>query len=413
MKTPSSVFIGNVIVGHVKRRLIPAICSVALLGTISQVSGSIIAYEGFNYTVGSQSVGRTGVVPGWNGGIGWAGPWEDTAPDPNDAFVNPASSTDLAVSDILAGSLSYTDSVGHVLVTSGNMLHNSGTNAAATSRPARNLAAFVITNGTTTWMSFLGKRTGDISPTGFYDRGANFSLFNTNTWGTNTSGRLAFGESSGTATGQSNDTWGVVPLGTGSLRRQSSLMFTNLALVVVRIDHHDDDDPTTTTASTNDFDDLYIWLNPTNLAVQPDISLAFTNILSTETNATGVPTGIDMAFNRVVMFGGNPNASNPGAEWLFDELRIGTTYADVVPFTGGPPANVPARWTSIVPSGGGMSLTITGAASASFTVERSFNLANTNWTSIGNVNLNGSGVGTFNDTDPVATNQARFYRAKQ
>src|ERR1041385_141463 len=169
MKTPSSAF------SILKTRLTPAVCGMALLGMIAQVSGSIIAYEGFNYTIGSQAVGRSGIIADWNGGIGWAGPWEDIAPDPNDAFVNPASSTDLAVSDILAGSLSYTDSVGHVLVTSGNMLHNSGTNNTATSRPARNLAAFVMTNGTTTWISFLGQRTG--SPT--YDRGANVSLFNT------------------------------------------------------------------------------------------------------------------------------------------------------------------------------------------------------------------------------------------
>src|SRR5262245_29871161 len=141
MKTPSSVFMTNL-----KIRLMPAVCGMALLGTIAQVSGSIIAYEGFSYTVGSQALGRSGVIADWNGGIGWAGPWEDTAPDPVDPFVNPASSTQDSASDILAGSLSYTDSVGHVLVTSGNMLHNSGTNNIATSRPARNLATNVMTN---------------------------------------------------------------------------------------------------------------------------------------------------------------------------------------------------------------------------------------------------------------------------
>src|ERR1041385_5121909 len=83
MKTPSSAF------SILKTRLTPAVCGMALLGTIAQVSGSIIAYEGFNYTVGSQAVGRSGIITDWNGGIGWAGPWEDIAPDPNDAFVNP------------------------------------------------------------------------------------------------------------------------------------------------------------------------------------------------------------------------------------------------------------------------------------------------------------------------------------
>jgi hypothetical protein len=393
--------------------LIGVACLLATLGITSSALGALIAYEGFDYTVGSQSIGRSGIVTDWNGGTGWAGPWEDIPPDPNgvDPFVNPASSTLDAASTILAGSLGYTDLDGRILVTSGNMLHNSGTNLNATSRPARNLAAFAITNGTTVWISFVGKRTGASNETtGGYDRGANFSLFNTNTWGTNTSGRLAFGESSGTVAAQTNDTWGVVPLGTGSLRRHSTYHFTNQALVVVRIDFHDDDDPTTV-SDTNNFDDLYIWLNPTNLAVEPNISLAFTNILSTETNGAGVPNGIDMAFNRIVMFAGNLSGANPAAEWLFDELRIGNSYADVVPFVGGPPSISP-RFTAIVPSGGGMSLTVTGAPNTTLTMELNLNLSTPTWNNIGSVNLNGSGIGTFNDTDPSATNQARFYRAK-
>jgi hypothetical protein len=409
MKSPSSIFkknSGSFFTG--------VLTCLAMIGAAANALGGLIAYEGFDYTVGSQSVGRSGVVADWNGGTGWAGPWEDIPPDPNgvDPNVNPASSTDGAVSDILPGSLSYTDIVGHVLVTAGNMLHNSGTNNNATSRPARNLAFFSITNGTSTWISFLAQRTGQPSATGVYDRGANLTLFNTNVWGANNAGRLAIGESSGPPpAGQSNDTWGISPLSQGTQRRQSTIPFTNVALILIRIDNHDDNDPNTTNA-VSDFDDLYFWVNPTNLAVEPPISIAVTNYLASESNNVSNPLGgIDFAFNRLVLFAGNVSGANPAAEWLIDEIRIGTTYADVVPFTGGPV--IPPIFTAISQAGGGVLLSVTGSPNAMLTAEISTDLRTTNWTSLGTFTLDGTGLGTFTDTNSVATNSVRFYRAKQ
>ncbi len=403
MKTPLTV-----LKTKIPKLPVSVLGAMALLGFACSASAALIAYEGFDYTVGSVALGRSGIITDWNGGTGWAGPWEDIPPDGNDPFVNPASSTQDAASDILAGSLSYTDMFGHMLVTSGNMLHNSGTNNNATSRPARNLNSIIITNGTTTWISCLGQRTGQASPTGTYDRGANLTFFNTNVWGLpgNNAGRFAIGESSGTAVGQTNDTWGFIPLGQGTQRRQSQVPFTNVALIVIRIDHHDDNDGLTISNSV-DFDDLYMWVNPTNLAAEPPLTSVFTNYLAGDTNS--VLGGLDFAFNRVVLFAGNLSGVNPAAEWLIDELRVGTTYADVVPFTG----PILPRWTLITPSGGGVSLTLTGAPNAQFNVEVSTSLSSPGWNSLGTINLDGSGVGTITDPGTVLTNQQRFYRAKR
>src|SRR4029078_1085287 len=145
-----------------------------------------------------------------------------------------------------------------------------------------------------------------------------------------------------------------------------------------------------------DLDDVYFFVNPTNLAIEPPLSSAVTNYLSTETN--GPLGGFDFSFNRLVLFAGNVNATTLAAEWIVDELRIGTTYADVVPFTGGPA--VAPVWTAITPSGGGISLTATGAPNPLLTAEVSTTLGS--WSTLGTFTLNGSGIGTFTDTNSVA-----------
>jgi hypothetical protein len=61
-------------------------------------------------------------------------------------------------------------------------------------------------------------------------------------------------------------------------------------------------------------------MNPT-LGVEPSILAA-----SAVTNA------FDFDFFRVRPFAGGNAANQPFAEMYFDEIRIGTTYADVTPF---------------------------------------------------------------------------------
>ena len=67
-------------------------------------------------------------------------------------------------------------------------------------------------------------------------------------------------------------------------------------------------------------DDLYLWVNPNLSAGEPAIG-----------TAAASSVGLwNMAFDRISIRGGTLNTGNIG-EAYYDELRIGTTFADVSP----------------------------------------------------------------------------------
>jgi hypothetical protein len=165
----------------------------ALLGVVVAVGAArdaraeLLAYEGFNYTPGSLLVDANGV--GLNGGTGWGtNPWDSAQ------GANPYD-----LSAIQAVSLSYKDSGGRTLVTTGGKLYNTGlgvdpnTNTTVNSQPGRTFnfrrdgAALGATASTpvSTWISFMAIRFGErngpattpITRIGTYGRGANLSLF--------------------------------------------------------------------------------------------------------------------------------------------------------------------------------------------------------------------------------------------
>ena len=111
----------------------------------------------------------------------------------------------------------------------------------------------------------------------------------------------------------------VIDADPGSLRRLSTNSVhavDKAALLVARIDHIGDE-----TAPDN----VHLWVNPL-LSVAPLTNNAVISILS-DTNV------YDFSFDWVRHFAGNPNtgSNQPHAEYHFDELRIGETYADVTP----------------------------------------------------------------------------------
>ena len=244
-----------------------------------------VAYEGFDYAEGADLSGQTG-------GSGFSTAWTATGGDTAGA-----------------GSLAFTDALGNALLTSGN--RGLYTGAAGTSSTSRDLPAVRGADDTTTWISFLGQRLGERSgdPATFF-RAANISLFNSTLAASQE--QLAIGE----ATNRAEDTWSLVPDGSGANTRASATPFDQLSLVVVRIDH------------LPGADTAYLFLNPNLGGDGPDISLA-------EATATG-----DFSFNRIRPFAGNPNANppSPHAEFQIDELRVGTTYADVTPVVPEPAA---------------------------------------------------------------------------
>jgi hypothetical protein len=291
--------------------LFPAICLALFAGFSARVSAALIAYEGYSYPP------DTDLSTGANGGSGWAGEWV------NADYVGTAVA--VGVQTAVAGSLNYVDASGKRLATSGNKALYSGSNE-SNCQPGRPLSKRRGDDGTSTWLSFLMVRLGDKSGTQgvdsspSYQRGANFTLWDTTDTTAATAQRLGIGESSGALAGNPDlDTWSMAPRGSGALRRLSTNSVhavDKIALLVARIDHHGDQ-----TAA----DDVYLWVNPA-LGVAPLTNNAVISILS-DTNV------YDYSFDWVRHFAGNPNTGSgqPAADYHFDELRIGETFADVTP----------------------------------------------------------------------------------
>ncbi len=257
----------------------------------SKVSAALLAYEGFDYAVGS--------VVGQNGGSGFANAWQ-----PNGSGAG-------SIHDVVTGSLSYTDSLGNQLVTSGNSLHLSGSPTANnTAQPNRDFSFTRTTAGSSTWLSFLIERSGTVTnnvntPQNPYPRGANVAFFNTG------SEQLAVGNSSGALLNEI----ALIPRGSGANVVPSGNPYSELSFVLVRIDHLGD-------ATVND--NAYMWIDP-NLNVEPDIG-----------TADAFSGGFDYVINRVRPFAGGYDTGNggrPNAVLDIDELRLGETFADVTPFT--------------------------------------------------------------------------------
>jgi len=254
------------------------------------VHAALIAYEGFDYPDGTAVVGA-------NGGSGFTEPYQ----------LNGSGAG--SVSTVLAGSLTYTDALGNMLVTSGNKGFFAGnTTGNQTAQPSRFINT-LRTNGTS-WFSFVGIRQGittNTIPNNPYPRGANLAFFN------GTSERIAIGNGSGALT----NAWAILPANTQAQLRHSTVPFQQLVLVVVRIDHLGD---------TTVGDNAYLFLNPT-LDIEPDISTANASVIGFA----------DHSFDRIRPFSGGFDSANgrPPAEILMDEIRIGETYADVTPYIPG------------------------------------------------------------------------------
>jgi hypothetical protein len=244
-------------------------------------------YEPFDYAVG------TG-LNGQNGGYGFTSAWF------NETF---------AASTIQAGSLSAPAG----LLTSGNHVLLSG--SLGTYNIYRTYNVINGDDGTSTWISFLGQRIGPIQspptlPDNPYPRGVNVGFFNTN-HPTRTE-RATIGNSTDGAT----NAWSFIPTGSSSQIEQSGVPFTDLAWVVLRIDHLGD---------INVNDNAYLWVNPSPL-VLPDIMNADVTVLGTD------PNGFDYSgLDYIRPFVGGVSGTRPYGELLLDELRVGSTFFDVVP----------------------------------------------------------------------------------
>ena len=212
-----------------------------------------------------------------NGGTGWTGAW-DTGP-----------------SDITAGGFNYTDGLGNQLVTTGNR-------ATADQDSNGNLRFLSNTYATgTIYLSYLLQCTNATSQFNY----AGLSLFS------GVSEQIFFGEING---GPPHGALGTERLGFSSnyfIGTDASL----LNLMVVKIEFN--------AGTTAGNEKVSIFVNP-SLDAEPDIAFRF-------------PDVADFSFNRIRIQSGRTTGTDPLEIGQMDEIRIGTTYADVTPHTAPEP----------------------------------------------------------------------------
>ena len=248
--------------------------AVAAAGTayigLPAAHANLLAYEPFNYAVGSSLAGQTPASPGG----GFTGGW--TTPG-GTATIN-------------SGSLIASSSYGGY-ATSAPSLASTGNSVAITGGGPNtaniNLASpITATAASPIWYSFL------VNPT------QNWSVL------TLAPANICFGASSGN--------WSIGVIGTSVGQVNSGTATSGTSYLVVL----EDQGPTTTGGK----DTLSLWVDPNPGATAPsELGVANGAPILTDPNLTvGTVTQLQLA---------------TGQSGVFDELRIGTSYADVTPVT--------------------------------------------------------------------------------
>ena len=263
-----------------------------------------MAYEPFNYPVGDELNTKNS---GYSG-FGFSGAWGLQAGTPGGIIQ----AGNLAVPALPALSAS---SFGNSVLFSGST---------GTKQYLRNFPEIAGTDGTTTWISFIGKRQGAASsvvppPANLYPRGVNVGFFNTQN--TSRTERATIGNSSGAAA----NTWAFIPTGSaGQIEPTTNPAVTfggaDAVWAVLRIDHKGaalTSDP----GAAADKDDAYLFINP-DPNTEPSLASANATVLQADANAFDY-SGLDF----VRPFIGNLSGVQPFGELWVDEIRIGTTYS--------------------------------------------------------------------------------------
>lgn len=281
--------------------------ALVLAGLATQASATLIAYEPFNYAAGS-------ILNGQSGGAGFTAPWAPYLGNAANVPANPASNA------IVAGSLAGPAG----LPTLGNSALLSG--EFGTLQIARAFPNISGAAGTTTWFSFLGQRQGATSTNvagNPYPRGANVSLFDTDRITTpaqvspNLPERIAMGNSSNATANE----WSIITEGNGGQRDGSGTAWSTLRWGVIKIEHNGDNTVP---------DNAYLFLDP-DPNVEPTNAMAVASLVNGVDAAARDFSSIDFMRPFVGNTQGTVGNANhrPFAVLAVDEIRLGTTYADM------------------------------------------------------------------------------------
>ncbi len=322
------------------RLLAGGLCLAVALGAPAHANiihddDNLLAYEGFDYEPGSNLTFGTLM-----GGFGWAAPWRVTS----------AGSQGL-VAPIQEGSLEYTDAEGNMLVTSGNHAYGSGAARGDFGSSSLNIARELEEQlgsepGSVYYISFLAQRVGpELDPEdpvfegnfpfgdNLYPRNAGIRLMgppDTSQFGGNALDALIgtpsfFGDGSAAPINDWKFNSENTSIRTGVLmHEQVSLAVARIERNIVEVESTDGEgNPVTLTG-----DRVTFWINPS---------------LEAEIDADGLTADImdgDDPFNipvaRIGVEAGDadfPDDGRPEAHIIFDEIRVGTTYASVTPYT--------------------------------------------------------------------------------
>ena len=274
----------------------PLVALVASLVATASARADLLAYEGFDYSAGSNN------LVGLNGGTGWAGPWQTIGGPAGSILADPAGGSMVADTNAPAG---YDGrSQGYALFQqngsrSGRWLDCSPTGPFGT-HGYLDGTNHIGADGTTLYVSFLERCNGTNAPAKFYE-----VEFKRDRDGTQT-GSTYLGDS-GRIAGIGNDTT-TLNVNLRAPNNQNNNILgpgnTNVNFYVMRIDYD--------TLGFN-LDSITVYRNPTGASEfdnAPTLSLPFQS---------------DMSFNglSVAAYGNNITLS-------VDEIRIGTTWEDVV-----------------------------------------------------------------------------------
>ena len=278
---------------------IPVLAIVGMLSFPVTSRATLFAYEGFDYPIGADGLANQ------NGGTGFTTTWDDVAND----------------GEILAPALSYTDGGGRTLITSGNMARMDG-NTVGTSVNFRTIDAAQYSAATVLYVSMLGQKIPSGLGTPLDSRAVNMAVF------AGGAERVSIGHGTNVPAGGFGGEyrWGYFTGGNGANGQVGDTTFAHYSSVNIQ---------------SRAFSVLKIELNANG--INERMTFYVNPLLDAEGSNTPSAIVIDTRdialvmsdLNRLRPFGGNQNANGAGIMDL-DELRVGSTWADVTPFTGIP-----------------------------------------------------------------------------
>lgn len=260
---------------------------------IQKGSCELLFYEGFNYAVGEDNLTIQG---GWTGS-GNAG-------------------------DIENYSLNWSDGQGNALLTTGNscVLDGSGGGSSLSNTRPANFNALVDTDSTERWISFVGRQAA----------GTAGRFFNVALWAPDNTIRpfdsgsamdevLALGMPSGQPEGQYWRIWDRATGGAGWRFAVSPVPTSGQSFVVGRIQLN----------ASGTLERFSIWVNP-RLDRTPDDAEG-AHFLSSDSDIQGWAE-----LTTVRLGAGAVSGGQPASDFMVDEVRIGTRFADVSPHIPAP-----------------------------------------------------------------------------